>query len=306
MPQTARDLVAYKNYTPTGTTDTKPTRKLTLDQEWVFGATGGVNLMIKFENNFFKKHLFTYSKKTAEVSQIAYDLSKAAGDPPGKEFDFWLQAELTKLNQKLRKALEHRAEKYKCTCGHYQVSHHCTTCHHEEIKHKTGSGNPTACKHNTSAVVGVTTPCACNVHAFRCEIAGCACTAFVDAGVTGTYGAQRSASGKGPDNPLQGAATQLNTCIILDRITMENFKQVVIGSFENAETAAFNWPLNTQKHLTWNFGVANCIVNASLGQDSTAWTTGSSVQVLAEKTSFVAAGGGTPATHAYKVIHLGG
>jgi len=76
MPQTARDLVAYKAYTPTGTTDIRQTRKLTLDQEWLFGGAGGSNILLKFGSNFFKKHLFTYSKKTAEVAQIAHNLSE--------------------------------------------------------------------------------------------------------------------------------------------------------------------------------------------------------------------------------------
>lgn len=302
MPQTSRDLVAYKSYTPTGTTDTKQTRKLTLDQEWVFGGTGGTNLMIKFDSNFFKKHLFTYSKKTAEVAQNAYLLSKAAGDPPGRELEFWLQAELTKLNQKLRKALEHRAERYKCTCGHYQVSHKCTNanCKHEEIKHKTGTGNPCPCK------VTLQQPppahlCGCANQVFHCDIPACPCTAFnVNPAAVGIYAAQRAASGKGPDNPLAGAATQLNTCIILDRIPMEKFKSVVINSFETAETPAFTWAINDQKDLTWDFAVPNCIINASLGQDPGAWTSGTQTQVVAQKIST------TPALNTYKIVHLAG
>jgi hypothetical protein len=112
-------------------------------------------------------------------------------------------------------------------------------------------------------------------------------------------------SGKGPDNPLQGAATQLNTCIILDRIPMDKFKSVVIKSFETAETPAFTWAINDEKHLTWDFGIPNCIINASLGQDPGSWTSGTHTQVLAQKISATPAGGGMPALNTYKIVHLG-
>ena len=191
--------------------------------------------------------------------------------------EFWLQAELTKLNQKLRKALEHRAEKHKCTCGHYQISHKCTTCQHEEIKHKTGGGNPTGCKEKLPPVPPGTL-CACANQVFLCDTPGCLCTAFsANAAAVGTYTAQRATSGKGPVNPLAGAATQLNTCIILDRIPVEKFKSVVINSFETAETPAFTWAINDQKNLTWDFAIPNCIINASLGLDPGAWTSGTQV-----------------------------
>lgn len=297
--QTARDLVAYKNYTPTGLTETRLTRKLTLDQEWVFGGSGGVDIMIKFDKNFFKKHLFTYSKKTNEVAQIAFFLSKEAGDPPGREMDFWLQAELIKLNQKLRKALEHRAEAFRCTCGHYLISHACTNCGHGPAKHKTGSGANCACKEDTGAGI----KCGCTTYTNRCVESGCACGGFTNT-PTGAYATSRSNSGKGPDNPLQGAPTQVNTCIILDRIPMEKFKDVVIKSFETAETTSHTWAINTEKHLTWDFGIANCVVNASLGQAPKDWTTSTGVTVSTKKLSFTPASSGKRDLYTYQVFHL--
>jgi hypothetical protein len=88
--QTARDLVAHQDYAVTGGNGaTALTRKSCEHQEWVFGATGGHEFMIKFDKNFFKKHLLTYSKKSVEVGNRAKELWEAAGQPPGRDVEFW-------------------------------------------------------------------------------------------------------------------------------------------------------------------------------------------------------------------------
>jgi hypothetical protein len=303
--QTARDLVAFKSYTPTGTTDTRLTRKLTLDQEWVFSATGGNQFMIKFDKNFFKKHLFTHSKKTDEVSKIAYYLWETAGKPPGKDEEFWLQAELVKLNDKLTKALKHRAEGSVCTCGHMLADHPCSACNHGRARHFTGSGNRCNCKEPAPPDGGG--PCGCLGTAavtFGCKKAGCTCAAFTP--TTGAYGAQRAGSGKGPDNPLAGAQTTRNTCLILDRIPMEKFKEVVVKAFETVETPGFTWADGTEEHVDWNFNIDKCVIQADLSQDPSAWATYKGVQVTAKKINSTPLGTGSGKQYVYQVFHQSG
>lgn len=316
--QTARDLIAYRSYTPTGTTTTALTRKTTLNQEWVFGASNGHELMIKFDKNFFKKHLFTYSKKTEQVAQIAFYLWEAAGKPEGKADEFWLAAELTKLNDKLRKTLEHRAEANLCTCGHLNALHTCNGCGHAKSRHYTGGGARCNCKEPPAG------SCACLAAAaiaFPCSKPGCACAVFTD--TTGTYATHRVAVGKG-DNPLAGAGTTRNTCLILDRISMSDFKAVVIGAIEAAETPGYTWPTipgtdgpmppvpnnynnPAVKHIRWDFGASRlgCVVLADLSQDPTTWAQKQGIEVCIVKTGVTPTGHGGN-QYQYCVFHLSG
>ena len=316
-PQTARDLVVHRTYAkPDGSTGL--TRKTTATQEWVFGATGGHEFMIKFDKNFVKKHLFLYSKKTAEVAAIAAQLWEAAGKPPNRDEEFWLAAELAALDAKLTKVLKARGEKSVCTCGHLETVHLCSgvvgaVCSHARSRHLTGTGNPCACKEpplGSCACTGVGV-------AFTCRSAGCTCGGFTD--TTGRYSASRVTSGKG-DNPLAGAGTTVNTCLVLDRISMDHFKQVVVSAIGTAETPGFTWVADGtyvpgggvyhgpgKKSVVWDFGPSHlgCVINADLSQPPAAWGRKQGVKVAMVKT------GGTPTgrggnQYQYYVFHLEG
>lgn len=313
--QTARDLIAHRNYVkPDGSSGI--TRKTTATQEWVFGASGGNEFMIKFDKNFVKKHLFTYSKKTSEVAGIATQLWEAAGKPPNRDLEFWLAAELTKFNGKVTKVLKARGEASVCTCGHLLAAHTCVTCNHARSRHLTGSGNPCACKEPLLPAPG---QCGCTDVHFKCREAGCACNNFVS--TQGNYAAKRAASLKG-DNPLAGAATTVNTCLVLDRVSMADFKSVVISAIQAAETNAFTWPTApaanlpmppvpnnfagaSTKHVRWDFGAANlgCVVNADLSQPTAVWGKAQGVEVCMVKTGVTPTGHGGQ-QYQYCVYHL--
>lgn len=314
MPeQTARDLVAHRNYIKSDGSDGL-TRKSTANQEWVFGATGGNEFMIKFDKNFVKKHLFTYSKKTSDVAAIATQLWDAAGKPDGRDVEFWLAAELTKFNHKMTKVLKARGEASVCTCGHLVAAHACPTCLHARSRHLTGSGNACACKEPQISGPGT---CGCGVNQFPCGTLGCLCNNFVS--TQGTYEASRIASQKG-DNPLSGAGTTVNSCLVLDRVSMASFKSVIIAAIQTSETNAFTWataptpmppvPNNfngpSTKHVRWDFGPANlgCVVNADLSQPASAWGRGQGVEVCMVKTGVTPMGHGNQ--YQYCVYHLQG
>lgn len=280
MPQTARDLVAHESYTVTGTGASELTRKSCAHQEWVFGATtGGHEFMIRFDKNFFKKHLFTYSKKTDVVANRARELWEAAGKPPGRDLEFWVQAETEKLFNKLTKSTSARSEAKMCRhCKKFFNVHICSGCNHTMDLHINSHGNRKNCAH-----VG----CGCLIAhpvTFDCPTGG---TQFVAS--TGDYANQRGAKGKPDANPLAGAQTHRNTCLILDRIPMTDFKTVLISALEALETPAFTWPTDplvpvngpvppnyhgpAGKEVHWDFGATRlgCVIKVDLSQDPSTW-----------------------------------
>lgn len=293
----AGKLLTYRTFTHTPSGKERLTREATANQEWVFQASGGKKFTIKFANNFSKKHLFTYSKKTANVGLLAYYIWEQSGKPEGKDTENWLKAEQVALNQKLEKTLEHRAEKTLCTCGHMLALHVCKTCSHPRAKHLTGSGNPTACKE----LKGDGSPCACTPLDEKCGGAGgtpCTCAGF--SSTVGAYATSRTASGKG-DNPLAGAGTEKNTSLVLSMIPKADFEKVVVDSIKAVETDAFSWATNDDKELKWDFGASRkgCIVQVDLSQSSDAWGKLQGVWVKAKKLSLA-----TATDHVYQVFHM--
>ena len=156
---------------------------------------------------------------------------------------------------------------------------------------------------------------------FRRVEGACACGAFAD--TVGTYSAKRTASLKG-DNPLAGAGTMANTCLVLDRVSMADFKTVVISAIEAAETPAFTWPVIPMgtppmppvpqnytdpavKHIRWDFGPQHlgCVIKADLNQDSSTWVRRQGIEVSMVKTGAAAIGHGRQ-QYQYCVYHLRG
>jgi hypothetical protein len=291
----AGKLLAYRTYTHTPSGENRLTREATTNQEWVFQVAGGKKFTIKFDKNFVKKHLFTYSKKTAKVQELSYYIWEASGKSEGKELENWLKAEQVALNQKMEKTVVHRAEKMLCTCGHLMVLHTCTSCTHPRVKHFTGGGASTPCKGG-----GTAAPCGCSL-VEKCAGSGgkaCACAGFSD--TEGTYAGQRTASGKG-DNPLAGAPTAANTSLVLSLIPKADFEKVVVDSIKAIETDAFTWATNAQHHLKWDFGPSRkgCVVQVDLAQSSDQWGKLQGVYVTAKKLTAT-----SPTDLVYQVFHL--
>jgi len=286
MPdETAASLLKYRTYHTSSGQD-KLTREATTNQEWVFQETGGKKYTIKFDKNFIKKHLFTYSKKSDKVSLIAWYLWKDSGEQPGKDTENWLKAEQIAVNGKLEKTLLARAESIRCTtCSHHASKHKCSNCVHRIDKH-TNPGD--AC-----SVGG----CACARLTTRCNEAACTCADFKL--TADKYGDRRIASGKG-DNPLAGAATDKNTSIVLSKVPKADFEKVVVDSIKHEETAGFTWAMNDEKELKWDFGNSRkgAIVQVDLAQDSAHWSQLQGVYVKAKKI------GNDPANFVYQVFHM--
>jgi hypothetical protein len=148
----AAEYLGYEEYTPTGYTlgDKPIKRQATATQEWVIQDTGGVQFILKFDKNFVKKHLFTFSKKSAAVQHAADLLFDKDGRPKGKEAEYLLMAQLAALDAKLLKTLEFRAEEK--TCRHckdpatglarFRSAHLCgrADCNHPVSTHTDDSG----------------------------------------------------------------------------------------------------------------------------------------------------------------------
>lgn len=313
--QTARDLVAHQDYAVAGGNGaTALTRKSCEHQEWVFGATGGHEFMIKFDKNFFKKHLLTYSKKSVEVGSRAKELWEAAGQPSGRDVEFWVQAETEKLYGKLTKSTSARTEAKVCkNCKKFFNVHICSACNHSMNHHMNASGLRKDC-----AAGG----CGCLKTAavtFACPTGG---TSFLAS--TGDYATSRAAKGKPDANPLAGAQTSKNTCLILDKIPMAEFKTVLIKAIENLETNAFTWPeilpaekpmppvpphfaSPATKHVNWDFGATRlgCVIKVDLAQDSSLWVKKQGLIVSMVKTG-VADNGRGGKQYQYCAYHFNG
>lgn len=116
---TAADLLSFTKYTtPTG--EEHLTRVATASEQWAIQDWDGERYVIKFDKNFSKKHLFTFTKKTKNVAAKAYSIH---AEKPGKsEAENWNEAEHELLVDKLCTTLAVRSGK-SCTCGHLKASH---------------------------------------------------------------------------------------------------------------------------------------------------------------------------------------
>ena len=105
---------SYEEYTDSAGQKYK-TRVPTASMEWVLKATDNKQYCIKFDKNFAKKHLFTYTKKPVK--------------PEDKE-----AANMVKMT----KQAGHRTNE--------EQGRLCKHCGHGQKRHQTGSGAPVACK----------------------------------------------------------------------------------------------------------------------------------------------------------------
>jgi hypothetical protein len=104
------------------------TRVSTANETWMVKDWDGEVYAIKFDSNFSKKHLYTFSKKTDNTAQKAAQLSATSGKTDAEN---WHDAEEELLKGKIAKALDKRAVANVCACGHLFNQHpppNRTTC----------------------------------------------------------------------------------------------------------------------------------------------------------------------------------
>ncbi len=122
------------------------------------------------------------------------------------------------------------------------------------------------------------------------------------------YGAMRTVKNKPTHDPLAGAPTKKNTCIVLNLVPRQHFEAVVLQSILDHEKPA-SWhqgdPLvknvNDEVELEWDFGQQHlgAVVVADSSLPAQQWAQKQGCKVKAKKT---AAGG---QGHTWKIFHMG-
>lgn len=252
---TAADFVTYNRYHDSAGYDYL-SRVATASEEWIFGDWDGEKYSIRFDKNFSKKHLFTFSKKT----------EWAADD--GKKHE--------SLYNKLEQVLNVRSN--------IRV---CADCGHRLEKHQTGSKQWTNCKQPIAAATMTGAPLLCGCRA------GQPGQSFKDIAGSDVNAYFRWKSGKPDHDVLGGAYTDKNSAIVLNYVPKAEFEAVVVASIRAHEKPS-GWkrgdplsvPVGQQRLLEWDFGPARngVIVTATVGTDPSTWPRHQKCAVKAEKT----------------------
>jgi|SRR5579863_1692897 len=226
---TAASLLQYKEYTknkPDGTTEKSWTRYASADQEFNIVAVGGRKLLIKFDKNFSKKHLATFSKKEGKLAAEVAALGKLDANKGKSAEELQKIAQENLLKAKMLKTLGIRSGS--------SAEVNCSACGHPRKNDPDGSG------HSNSG---------------NCRVSGCTCTGYVSGYVT-----SRTTEGKPDTDPLAGAKASTSSCIVLNWIPKNEFETVVGNSIlkvdpknelANTPTTGSPAPLD---HLKWDFG----------------------------------------------------
>jgi hypothetical protein len=184
---TAADLLSFE-YFDHLEKGRRLTRTATVDQEFLIKDWDGELYVIKFDKNFSKKHLFTFSKdQERTIAQAKLEAQKPG--QAGQDAQNWERAEYQLLKNKIEKGVNKRAVVSMCRCGHAYNRH-------------PGGGH-------------------CNQ---------CACAAFHT-----QYADDRQWVHKPTINPIQGASTTTNTCIVLNWVPRNEFEDVVVKSIQAEE-----------------------------------------------------------------------
>jgi hypothetical protein len=199
------------------------TRVSTADENWVVKDWDGESYRVRFASNFSKKHLFTFSKDNQKTSQKASQLAATSGKSDAEN---WHDAEMELLKNKIAKNLNKRAIADICNCTHKYNQH----------------------THPNPAPPPPNVPGACTA-------VGCPCTSFKT-----PYGIAREYVGKPTHDPLAGAKTTKNTCIILNWVPRAEFESVVVQSLQGVEKPP-GWtkgqplavPVGGKRCLKWDF-----------------------------------------------------
>jgi hypothetical protein len=230
---TAASLLHYASYNkpgPGGTTEQCWTRFSSVNEGFNVAEAGGLRYLIRFDANFSKKHLATFSKKEWRTEEEKWLQSQKPGQQ-GKDGENWNNAQKQLLDAKILKILGIRNPV--CACGHLKKPD-------LNAMATTGHSNTGICKH-----------------------AGCGCAGF--AAAPSAYVAGRTAKNKPDVNPLAGAPTNQSSCIVLNWIPANEFERVVGNSIKTVEDAHAlanagnpvpDTPLVAGAHLTdltWRF-----------------------------------------------------
>lgn len=223
---TAADLLGYERFFHGTRQAERLTRVATANQEWIVKDWDGENYRVKFDKNFSKKHLFTFSKDVERTKQLAAQKAQSSGKGA---LENWHDAEIELLKNKIVKNLDKRAVADTCRCGH------------RFNKHLANNPAPPPPK--------IPSPCT--------EV-GCGCPRFQT-----PYALARQFVGKPSHDPVSGATTSRNTCIILNWVPRAEFEEVVVKSIQAYEKPP-GWSAGNplaiavggSVHLRWDFGLA--------------------------------------------------
>jgi len=241
--QSSRTLVPYVKY--------NAPKNLTLDTradestiEWSISVSGGVTYLIRFSQNFSKKHLHTSTKKLEHV-QAEYDQLGHIKDDDAR----WAAAQEAADEKKFHRQLAHRSLN----------EQRCKTCNHPISDHP-GSGK---CMRKTQTL-GFHGQMKNGKPVKSMKENECTCTAYL-----APYAEKRRDQGKPTINPLLGATAQTNDLIWLDRIPRAHFEKVIQESLRkryNAVVPNPGWDAKGE-HIEWDFGPANrgCILKFATG-----------------------------------------
>lgn len=218
---TATDLLIYEYFE----NENRYERVTCADQEWIVQDWDGERYVIHFTNNFSKKHLYTFSKRTHEVQVAAYYEWLNGGSDPARN---WEKAEHQRLHSKLETSSRNRIEPFDMS--------KCSGCGHSGMHHLS---------YDSTARTGG-----------ACSAGTCTCPHFY------RYEDVRDAIGKAENNVLAGASTKKNSCIILNWVPKSEFESVVCQSIQAHEKRP-GWsrgdPLalspGDEVVLRWDFGV---------------------------------------------------
>lgn len=221
---TAADLLHFETIHHVTKNCDALTRVATANENWIVKDWDGETYCIRFASNFSKKHLFTFSKKHDRTVQKSSQLAALPARAGKSDAENWHDAEMELLTNKIAKNLNKRAVADMCQCGH------------AFNRHLAPNVAPPPPK--------VPAPCR-----------DCGCTPFRT-----PYGIARQYVGKPTHDPLAGAKTTTNTCIILNWVPKAEFESVVVQSIQAVEKPP-GWtrgqPLavhvNNSQCLKWDF-----------------------------------------------------
>jgi len=114
---TGADLLSYEKYVDTTTGLERLTRVATASEEWVVRDWDGEVYYIRFDLNFSKKHLATFSKDRERTEKEAYFAWLNSGKTRGAG-ENWQAAEHRMMLEKMATTAQNRAVAGQCQCGH--------------------------------------------------------------------------------------------------------------------------------------------------------------------------------------------
>jgi hypothetical protein len=213
---TAADLITYNEFHHRTANEDRLTRIATASEKWVITSTSGIIYTIKFDQNFSKKHLFTFSKSHEKTAAKAAEIAQGGGS---NDAENWNKAEHKLVQEKMEKVLKNR-----------QLINTCKGCNHTKKKHQTNGG----------------------AWAPKCKEVGCICTTFrTSYGVARIYVGKQDAGADA--NPLfSHSIADTNTCIIMNYIPKSDFELVLIAAISLAESAG--WNVSDDKPVKLDFG----------------------------------------------------